>query len=58
MNDALCVIVRHRASFMMHCASLCDYNVGSPLYRGRLQSRYVSIPDFIHAVKLLSVTDV
>lgn len=23
---------------MMHYASLCDYNVGSCLYRGRLQS--------------------
>ena len=40
--------VRHCVSFMTHCASLkthsaslCDHNVGSPLYRGRLQSTYL-----------------
>ena len=45
MNDAQWCTVRHCVSFMMHCASLmmhsaslCDHNVGSPLYRGRLQS--------------------
>ena len=37
--------MRHSASFMTHSvsamtqsASLCDHNVGSSLYRGRLQS--------------------
>ena len=44
MNDTLCVIVHHRASLMMHCASLCDHSVGSPLYRGRLQS----IPTYVY----------
>ena len=29
--------VHHSASYMMHCASLCDQNVG--VHRGRLQSR-------------------
>ena len=33
--DALCII----NDAQLHSASLCDHNVDSPLYRGRLQSR-------------------
>ena len=36
----------HCASSMTHSASLCDHNVGSPLYRGRLQSKTRSLLNF------------